>query len=469
MDYAEINSTHAHPLELKRQAARCMDCGTPFCHTHTGCPISNLIPEFNNLVFVEQWQKAYENLSSTNNFPEFTGRVCPAPCEGSCVAGLVDKSVTIKNMEYAIIDHAWKAGWVVAKPPKIRSGKKVAVIGSGPAGLAAADQLNKKFGHSVSVFERAARAGGLLTYGIPNMKLEKATVQRRVELMAEEGVEFHTGVEVAGDVVEMTGDFDAIVLAIGSTVPNNLPIPGRELNGVVFAMEFLTKNQQRLFANPADMYVTGLTSKYDGSFISAEGKDVIVIGGGDTGTDCIGTSIRHGCKSLTNFELFPKPPTERAPSNPWPLWPRIFRTDYGHEEATHHFGDDPRTYSVLSKEFVGDGQGNVSGVRTVQVAVGDNGRFEEVEGSERTWPADLIVLAMGFRHPEHTITNALSLSLDARNNAKATYGKYRTSAPGVFAAGDCRRGQSLVVWAINEGRAVAEQVDSYLQDQGRSW
>jgi len=301
------------------------------------------------------------------------------------------------------------------------------------------------------------------------MKLDKNTVQRRVDLMAEEGVKFVTGVEVGADVVEMTGDFDAIVMAIGSTVPNNLPIPGRELNGVVYAMEFLTKNQQRLFANPADVHTTGLTSKYDGAFISAEGKDVIVIGGGDTGTDCIGTSIRHGCKSLTNFELFPKPPADRADSNPWPAWPRIFRTDYGHEEATYKFGEDPRTYSILSKEFVSDGEGNVKGVKTVQVAIGANGRFEEVAGSERMWPADLVVLAMGFRHPEHTITNALSLELDARNNAKATDGKYRTSAPGVFAAGDCRRGQSLVVWAINEGRVCADQVDMYLNDKEGAW
>ena len=300
LDYLEINSKH-EPLELKRQAARCMDCGTPFCQTHTGCPISNLIPEFNNLVYTEQWKQAYINLSSTNNFPEFTGRVCPAPCEGSCVAGLVDKSVTIKNVEYAIIDRAWHEGWVKATPPRVRSGKSVAVVGSGPAGLAAADQLNKVYGHTVTVFERAAQPGGLLTYGIPNMKLDKDTVARRVSLMEEEGVSFTCGVEVGADARDVLADFDAVVLAIGSTVPNNLPIPGRELDGIVFAMEFLTQNQQRLFADPGAKG-TVLTSKYDGSFIDAAGKDVIVIGGGDTGTDCIGTSLRHGAKSITNFE-----------------------------------------------------------------------------------------------------------------------------------------------------------------------
>jgi NAD(P)H-dependent glutamate synthase small subunit len=331
LDYLEINSKH-EPLELKRQAARCMDCGTPFCQTNTGCPINNLIPEFNNLVLTEQWKEAYINLSSTNNFPEFTGRVCPAPCEGSCVAGLVDEAVTIKNMEYAIIDRAWAEGWVVPRPPKVRSGKTVAVIGSGPAGLAAADQLNKVFGHTVTVFERAEKAGGLLTYGIPNMKLEKETVARRVRLMEQEGVFFQCGVEVSSNAPEILDGFDATVLAIGSTVPNNLPIPGRELNGIHFAMEFLTQNQQRLFADPKAKLSAGpvLTSKYDGSLVDAAGKNVIVIGGGDTGTDCIATSLRLGAKSITNFELFPRPPEQRAASNPWPAWPRIYRTDYGH-------------------------------------------------------------------------------------------------------------------------------------------
>ena len=416
-DYLEINATH-EPLELKRQAARCMDCGTPFCQTHTGCPINNLIPEFNNLVFTEQWKEAYTNLASTNNFPEFTGRVCPAPCEGSCVAGLVDKAVTIKNMEYTIIDRAWAEGWVTPQPPRIRSGKKVAVIGSGPAGLAAADELNKKYGHFVTVLERAAKPGGLLTYGIPNMKLDKETVERRLKLMEAEGVEFVCGTDVGEESAELLLDYDAVVLATGSTVPNDLPIPGRQLNGIVFAMEFLTQNQQRLFASddakksllrskcapPAAMDPTATPQprmpsrhrqpqpqprlpalarahphvrghlypfpphpRYDGSFIDAAGKNVIVIGGGDTGTDCIGTSLRHGCESLTNFELFPKPPEDRAENNPWPAWPRIYRTDYGHAEATHHFGDDPRAYSILSREFIGDASNNVKAVRTVEV------------------------------------------------------------------------------------------------------
>ena len=469
-DYLEINSKH-EPLELHRQVARCMDCGTPFCQTHTGCPISNLIPEFNNLIFKDEWKEAYVNLSSTNNFPEFTGRVCPAPCEGSCVAGLVDKAVTIKNMEHAIIERAWAEGWVTPRPPARRSGKRVAVVGSGPAGLAVADQLNKVYGHRVTVLERAPLPGGLLTYGIPNMKLEKETVARRIGLMEAEGVEFDCGVEVGSDHTETLAAYDAVVLATGSTVPNDLPIPGRNLKGIHFAMEFLTLNQKRLFADPAAKLVTGekqfgLTSKYGGDLIDAAGKDVIVIGGGDTGTDCIGTSLRHGCKSLTNFELFPRPPDERADANPWPQWPRIFRTDYGHEEAAHHFGSDPRSYSLLSKEFVGDLDGNVTAVKTVNIAVSD-GRFQELPGTERTWPADLVVLAMGFRHPEPELPQALSVELDARNNAKATTKNYRTSTRGVFAAGDCRRGQSLVVWAINEGRGAADACDSYLR--GSEW
>jgi len=467
LDYLEINSKH-DALELKRQAARCMDCGTPFCQTNTGCPINNLIPDFNNLVVTEQWKEAYINLSSTNNFPEFTGRVCPAPCEGSCVAGLVDEAVTIKNMEYTIIDRAWAEGWVVARPPKMRSGKRVAVIGSGPAGLAAADQLNKVYGHSVTVFERAEKPGGLVTYGIPNMKIDKDTVARRLNLMEEEGVSFVCGVEVGADAAETLADFDSTVLAIGSTVPNNLPIPGRELNGIHFAMEFLTKNQKRLFADPTMKLSSDpvLTSKYDGSLIDARGKDVIVIGGGDTGTDCIATSLRLGAKSITNFELFPQPPEQRAASNPWPLWPRIFRTDYGHEEAAHKFDGDVRRYSILSREFVADAAGNVRGCKSVQIAVGADGRFEELPGTEKEWPADLVILAMGFRHPEGEVLTSLGVDVDARNNAKAaTTGSsgYRTSTAGVFAAGDCRRGQSLVVWAINEGRQAAAACDAYLR------
>jgi NAD(P)H-dependent glutamate synthase small subunit len=471
-DYGEINAQH-EPGELKRQSARCMDCGTPFCQTNTGCPINNLIPEFNQMVFDDTWKQVYTNLSSTNNFPEFTGRVCPAPCEGSCVAGLVDEAVTIKNMEYSIIDKAWAEGWVVPRPPTTYSGKRVAVIGSGPAGLAAADELNRKYGHEVTVFERAPKAGGLLTYGIPNMKLDKNTVQRRIDLMAEEGVTFACNTEVGSDATSLMDDFDAVVLAIGSTVPNNLPIPGRELDGIHFAMEFLTANQKRLFADPAAVSNgawSGLTSKYSGDFIDAANKNVVVIGGGDTGTDCIGTSLRHGCETLTNFELFPQPPDTRAEGNPWPAWPRIYRTDYGHEEAAHRYGEDQRRYSILSKEFVGDESGKVKAVKTTQISVGADGRFEEVAGTEKEWPADLVVLAMGFRHPEATISETLKLEADARNNVKANTADYRTSSRGVFAAGDCRRGQSLVVWAINEGRNSASACDAYLrQGAEASW
>lgn len=467
-DYHEINAKH-EALELKRQAARCMDCGTPFCQTHTGCPISNLIPEFNNLVFEEQWKEAYVNLTSTNNFPEFTGRVCPAPCEGACVAGIADhidgdrNAITIKNMEHTIIEKAWENGWVVPRPPKVRSGKTVAVVGSGPAGMAAADQLNKA-GHLVTVYERQAKVGGLLTYGIPNMKLSKATVERRVKVMEQEGITFLTNQEVGADAAELKTMYDATVLATGSTVPNNLPIPGRQLDGVVFAMDFLTKNQQRLFADKRALgSAAQLVSKYDGSIIDATGKNVIVIGGGDTGTDCIATSLRHGCASLTNFELFPQPPKDRGGNNPWPLWPRILRTDYGHEEAAYRDGADPRVYSVLSKEFVGDADGKLTSVRTVQVAVGADGHFQEVEGSEKEWPADLVILAMGFRHPELLVAETLRVGLDARNNYKANTRDYKTNVDGVFAAGDCRRGQSLVVWAINEGRGAAAAADSFLR------
>jgi NAD(P)H-dependent glutamate synthase small subunit len=328
--------------------------------------------------------------------------------------------------------------------------------------MAAADQLNKAYGHTVTVFERAAKPGGLLTFGIPNMKLDKETVARRVELMEAEGVAFVCGREVGADARELLTEFDAVVLAIGSTVPNNLPIPGRELDGIVFAMEFLTKNQQRLFADPASKGSV-LTSKYDGSFIDAAGKDVIVIGGGDTGTDCIGTSLRLGANSITNFELFPQPPDDRAETNPWPAWPRILRTDYGHEEAAHKYGADPRTYSILSREFLADDAGHVKAVKTVNIAVGADGRFEELPGTEKEWPADLVILAMGFRHPEHSVTKQLNVELDQRNNAKAAYGGYKTSTAGVFAAGDCRRGQSLVVWAINEGRGAAAACDAYLR------
>ena len=449
---ADVPETH-----LKTQGARCMDCGVPFCQSATGCPVDNLIPEWNDLVYQGRWREALERLHKTNNFPEFTGRVCPAPCEGACVLGITDPPVTIKNIENAIVDRGFAEGWIQAEPPAERSGKKVAVIGSGPAGLACAAQLNKA-GHLVTVYERANRIGGLLMYGIPNMKLDKDTVDRRVDLLRQEGIEFvtdaHVGVNL--DIQELRDANDAIVLCCGATSPRDLPIPGRELDGIHFAMEFLTPNTNSLLDSNLE----------DGNFISARDKDVIVIGGGDTGTDCIGTSMRHGCSSLVNFELLPRPPDSRGPDNPWPQWPRIFRVDYGHAEVAAKFGDDPREFSILSKEFIAGADGQVRGIRTVQVEWNkdDSGRFQmaEIPGSEKEFKADLVLLAMGFLGPEDTIVGKLGLETDERSNFKADYGSYATSIEGVFAAGDCRRGQSLVVWAINEGREAAREVDRYL-------
>ncbi len=454
-DFLEIY-TEPDEDHLRTQGARCMDCGVPFCQSHTGCPVDNLIPEWNDLVYQGRWREAIQRLHKTNNFPEFTGRACPAPCEGACVLGITDPPVTIKNIENAIVDRAWAEGWIVPQPPQQRTGKRVAIIGSGPAGLAAADQLNKA-GHQVTVFERADRIGGLLMYGIPNMKLEKEVVERRLNLMRAEGVEFVTGADVGRtvDPHKLLAEYDALLLATGATRPRDLPIPGRELRGVHFAMEFLTANTKSL-----------LDSQHrDGNYISARDKDVIVIGGGDTGTDCIGTSLRHGCRSLVNFELLPKPPDERAPDNPWPQWPRIYRVDYGHAEAQSRFGEDPRTYCVLSKEFISDGNGNVAAVRTIDVEwTKDNGRWsmKELPGTEREWKADLVLLAMGFLGPEQYVAEMLKVDCDERSNYRAEYGRFATNLPKVFAAGDCRRGQSLVVWAINEGRGAAEAIDRFL-------
>jgi NAD(P)H-dependent glutamate synthase small subunit len=456
LDFKEIYTGHDED-RLTTQGARCMDCGVPFCQSNEGCPIHNLIPEWNDLVYRGHWREALDRLHKTNNFPEFTGRVCPAPCEGACVLGITSPAVTIKNIEMAIVDRGYAEGWIQPKPPATRTGRKVAIVGSGPAGLAAADQLNKA-GHTVTVYERADRIGGLLMYGIPNMKLDKAeVVDRRVNLLREEGVEFVTGTAV-GDGSDGTIDGralhaenDAVLLSTGATVPRDLPIPGRELKGVHFAMDFLTANTKSLLDS----------NHADGNFISAKDKHVIVIGGGDTGTDCIGTSLRHGCRSLVNFELFPQPPADRAPDNPWPTWPKILRTDYGHQEAVQVFGSDPRTYSISSTEFVGDDDGNLKAVRTVDVEM-KNGKFENVPGSEREWPADLVFLAMGFLGPEHAVSDALGIEYDARSNYQADYGKYSTGIEKVFAAGDCRRGQSLVVRAINEGREAAREIDRFL-------
>ncbi len=456
LDFNEIYTNH-DIQRLSTQSARCMDCGVPFCQSEDGCPIHNLIPEFNDLVFREQWREALDRLQKTNNFPEFTGRVCPAPCEGSCVLGITDPAVTIKNIEMAIIDRGFEEGWVTPNTPSSRTGKTVAIVGSGPAGLAAADQLNR-VGHTVTVYERADRVGGLLMYGIPNMKLGKEdVVERRVNLLREAGITFITGTSVGDgsndslNVTELREQHDVVLLTTGATVPRDLPIEGREFKGVHFAMDFLSANTKSLL----DSELT------DGNYISAKDKDVIVIGGGDTGTDCIGTSLRHGCKSLVNFELFPKPPESREANNPWPTWPKIFRVDYGHEEATEVQGEDPRVYSVSSLCFLGNEQGELTGVRTVEVEMKD-GKFENVPGTEKDWPADLVFLAMGFLGPEHAASDALGLDYDERSNFKADYGNYKSNVDNVFVAGDCRRGQSLVVRAINEGREAAREIDRHL-------
>ena len=460
------NEFHLHMAEdkLQQQGARCMDCGVPFCHTGTllsgmasGCPIHNLIPEWNDLVYRGLWKEALERLHKTNNFPDFTGRVCPAPCEGSCVLGINAPPVTIKNLEYSIIERGWEQGWVVPEPPQIRTGKKVAVIGSGPAGLCAAAQLNRA-GHSVTVFERADRPGGLLMYGIPNMKLDKEkVVLRRLKQMEAEGIKFVNGTEVGVNYPanKLLKEFDAVVVCTGATKARDLPIEGRNLKGIHFAMDFLTGNTRSL-----------LDRHKNGSFISAEGKDVMVIGGGDTGTDCVGTAMRHQCRSLVQLEILPRPPMDRASDNPWPEWPKVYRLDYGQEEAAAKFGGDPRVYLTTVKQFFGDDHGAVKEVLTVQIKWerNDKGQFvpKEVPGTEQRRPVQLVLLAMGFLGPEQPLLEALGVERDARTNIKAEFEKYHTSVKGVFAAGDCRRGQSLVVWAFNEGRGAARECDRYL-------
>ena len=449
---------------LRKQGARCMDCGIPYCHTGrliagmaSGCPVNNLIPEWNDLVYRGQWQEASIRLHKTNNFPEFTGRVCPAPCEGSCTLGINEPPVTIKTIECAIVDRAFEEGWVKAQPPLARTGKRVAVVGSGPAGLACAAQLNRA-GHTVTVFERADRVGGLLMYGIPNMKLDKRLVERRVRLMAEEGIRFVTGVAVGRDVPasRLTTDFDAAVICSGATVARDLDVEGRHLGGIHLAMDFLHANTKSL-----------LDSEHrDGQYISAKDKHVVVIGGGDTGTDCVGTAIRHGAKSVVQLEIMPRPPDERAADNPWPQWPKVYKLDYGQDEAKALWGADPRQYAVQTRRFVGDASGHVKelhlvGIDWLKAPGGKPIGPREIAGTERTIPADLVLLALGFLGPEKGLPTELGCKLDPRGNV-AVDGEMMTSVPGVFAAGDCSRGQSLVVWAINEGRRAAKGVDRYL-------
>ena len=462
-DWKEFHH-HLDDRTLRNQAARCMDCGVPFCHTGklmsggaSGCPVNNLIPEWNDLVYRGLWREALDRLHKTNNFPEFTGRVCPAPCEGSCVLGINAPPVTIKNIENTIIERGWDEGWVLPEPPKQRTGKSVAVVGSGPAGLAAAAQLNKA-GHSVTVLERADRPGGLLMYGIPNMKLDKnEVVMRRIRLMEQEGIKFVCNAEV-GENYEpqmMLKDFDAVVLCTGATRPRDLPIEGRDLQGVHFAMDYLTESTQSVMGKGPD------TARQH-----AKGLDVVVIGGGDTGTDCVGTAMRQGCRTLTQFEIMSKPPDDRAEDNPWPEWPRVYRMDYGQEEAAAKFGSDPRAYLTTVRKLVGDEQGRLKEIVTVQVSWERNARGQlvpvEQPGTERSQPAQLVLLAMGFVGPEKGLLQDLRIELDERGNVNADYGKYGTNVPGVFAAGDCRRGQSLVVWAINEGRGAARECDRFL-------
>lgn len=441
--------------DLQLQGARCMDCGIPFCHT--GCPVGNIIPDWNDLVYRGKWREAIDRLHATNNFPEFTGRVCPAPCEAACVLGINEDPVSIKQIEMAIADRAFEEGWVVPEPPQERTGKKVAVVGSGPAGLAAAQQLNRA-GHFVTVFERADRPGGLLMYGIPDFKLEKSKVWRRIDQMKAEGVEFRTNANIGVNVPveQLQQEYDALLLTGGATQPRDLPIPGREFKGIYFAMEFLPQQNK---VNQGDML--------EGQIL-ATGKHVIVIGGGDTGSDCTGTSNRHGCASLTQFELFPTPPDvgrfprahQRPANSPWPNWPMILRTSTSHEEGCD------RQFSILTKEFLSDENGHVRGLRTAQIewTTDEAGRqiFKEVPGTEKDWPTQLVLLAMGFLGPEKNgMLDSLGVKLDARGNVECNE-EYQTSVPGVFAAGDMRRGQSLVVWAIHEGREAARAVDKHL-------
>lgn len=451
--------------EQQKQGARCMECGVPFCQNGgmlagmaSGCPLHNLVPETNDLVYSGNWKQAYERLAKTHCFPEFTSRVCPALCEAACTCNLHGKPVATKENERAIIEHAYESGWVQPQPPKVRTGKKVAVIGSGPSGLATALQLNRR-GHSVTVFERKDRIGGLLRYGIPNMKLDKKVLDRRIKLMEEEGVVFKTGVDVGKDITaeELKKQFDRIVLACGASNPRDINVPGRDSNNIFFAVDYLGSVTKSLLDS----------NLKDGKFVSAKGKHVLVIGGGDTGNDCVGTAIRLGAKSVTQLEMMPKPSVERTPNNPWPEWPRVLKTDYGQEEAIAVFGHDPRVYQTTVKEFIKDKNGNVKKAVIVKLESKKDeksGRMMMVpiEGSEETIDAQLVLIAAGFLGSQKYVTDAFQTALNPRTNVLTAEGGYETSVPGVFTAGDMHRGQSLVVWAIQEGRQAAKAVDQSL-------
>ena len=459
-----FNEFHEHlPREKQQlQGARCMDCGVPFCQAGmnicgmtSGCPLHNLVPEWNDLVYTGNWQQAYNRLKKTNSFPEFTSRVCPALCEAACTCNLIGDPVATKENEYAIIENAYEKGYADPKPPKVRTGKTVAVVGSGPSGLAVADQLNKR-GHSVTVYERSDRVGGLLMYGIPNMKLEKHIVDRKIKVMEAEGIVFKTGVDVGKDIKaeKLLKEYDRVVLACGASNPRDISVPGRDAKGIYFAVDFLKANTKSLLDSDFE----------DKKYVDTRGKNVVIIGGGDTGNDCVGTSIRHGCKSVTQIEMMPKAPDTRSASNPWPEWPKICKTDYGQEEAIAVFGHDPRIYESTVKEFVKDKNGSLKAVKIVKLSwekdpASGRMKMSEVPGSEQTLPAEIVLIAAGFLGSQKYVTDAFHVDINERSNVKTGAGAYETSVKNVFTAGDMHRGQSLVVWAIREGREAAQEID----------